>query len=132
MGVPPAVTFARCGCLVALLVTLVACASARPERSSYGCMAKTLRQHLPADLPDKSAHCLAAGLIARYCSTAEAHLAAAGKELRDLFGRGDASGADWQASRIGINCARRTQDDEALSACCSTTPKKSGALNGRR
>jgi hypothetical protein len=109
---------------IALLATVAACASARPERSSHGCMTKTLRQHLPADLPDELAHCLAAGLIARYCSPAEAHLAASGKEVRDLFGRGDASRADWQASRIGIGCAHRTQDEEALRACCSTAMKK--------
>jgi hypothetical protein len=82
-------------------------------------MVRALQQHLPADLPDKPAHCLAAGLIARYCSAAEAHLAAAGKELQDLLGRGDASRTDWQASRIGIRCARRTQDDEGLKACCA-------------
>jgi hypothetical protein len=87
-------------------------------------MVKTLAQHLPAGLPDKPAHCLAAGLIARYCSTTEAHLAAAGKEFRDLLSRGDASRVDWQASRVGIRCARSTHDDQALSACCSVPEKK--------
>jgi hypothetical protein len=111
----------RCGLLAALLLTLAACASARPQRSSHGCMVKTLQQHLPANLPDKTAHCLAAALIARHCSAAEAHLAAVGKELQDLFGRGDASGADWQASRIGIRCANRAQE---LQSCCSSFEKE--------
>jgi hypothetical protein len=87
-------------------------------------MVKSLEQHLPAGLPDKPGHCLAAGLIARYCSAAEAHLAAVGKEFRDLLSRGDASGADWQASRAGIRCARRAHDDQALAACCSVLEKK--------
>jgi hypothetical protein len=103
---------------IALLMTLSACASTRSERSSHQCMLKTLQQHLPAGLPDTLAHCLAAGLIARHCSSAEAHLAAVGKELRDLVGRGDASSADWRASRIGIRCAQRAPDDAALRDCC--------------
>jgi hypothetical protein len=78
-------------------------------------MVKTLQQHLPAGLPDKRAHCIAAGLITQYCSSAEAHLAAVGKEFRDLFTRGDASRADWQASLTGIRCARTSA---ALQACC--------------
>jgi hypothetical protein len=135
VGVPPAVRAAAVG--IALLLTLVACGSIpeRPARlghSSYGCMTRTVQQHLPAGLSDKSAHCLAAGLIARYCSTGEARLAALGKELRDLFGRGDASGADWNASRIGIGCAQRAQDDEALRICCEKTAAPVAGAAGSR
>lgn len=108
---------------LSLLVAVTACGTipqrpARLERSSYGCMAAVLRQELPANLADEHAHCVASGLIARYCSVFEAHLAAIGKEVRDLFGRGDADWADWRAGRIGVGCARRAKDDEALAACC--------------
>jgi hypothetical protein len=77
-----------------------------------------LRQKLPANLPDHDAHCLASGLIARYCSPTEAYLAGVGKELRDLFGRGDAEWADWRADRVGVRCAQRAEDDAALATCC--------------
>lgn len=67
---------------------------------------------------DRLAHCLAAGAIARYCSISEAYLAAIGKELKDLFTRGDAQWADWQADRVGIACARESRDAAALAKCC--------------
>lgn len=81
-------------------------------------MAAVLREKLPANLSDDHAHCVASGLIARYCSVVEAHLAGIGKEFRDLFSDGDASWADWRADRRGVGCARRAADDEALAACC--------------
>jgi hypothetical protein len=81
-------------------------------------MTAVLRQKLPANLPDKRAHCLASGLIARYCSLPEAYLAGIGKEIRDLLGRGDAEWADWRADRVGIACAHRAADDDGLVACC--------------
>lgn len=69
-------------------------------------------------LSDQRAHCLAAGSISRYCSISEAYLAGIGKELIDLFTRGDAQWADWRADRIGIACAREAHDDAALAVCC--------------
>jgi hypothetical protein len=92
---------------------------ARLERSSYGCMTAVLREKLPANLPDKRAHCLASGLIARYCSPPEAYLAGIGKEAKDLVGAGDFERADWRADRKGVECARHADGDEALTACCS-------------
>jgi hypothetical protein len=108
---------------IVLLTALTACGTVpqRPVRlapSSYGCMSAVVKQKLPANLPDKRAHCLASGLIARYCSLPEAYIAGAGKELRDLVTGGDAEWADWRADRVGIACARRTADDTALVACC--------------
>jgi hypothetical protein len=70
-------------------------------------------------LPDKHAHCLAGGRIARYCSITEAYLAGAGKEVRDLLSQGDVEWKDWQADRAGIECARGTQDDAAVAECCA-------------
>jgi hypothetical protein len=67
---------------------------------------------------DKQTHCLAAGLIARYCSRSEAYMAGAGKELRDLLGGGDAEWADWRADRAGIACAKIAADDSAIAVCC--------------
>ena len=81
-------------------------------------MQAVLQEKLPADLPDKRAHCLAGGLISRYCSVTEAYLAGAGKEVRDLLGHGDAEWRDWQADRVGIACARASADDASLAECC--------------
>jgi hypothetical protein len=74
---------------------------------------------LPADLPDSRAHCMASGLIARYCSRSEAYMAGLGKELRDLLGPGDAEWRDWRADRAGIACAREAKDDTEIATCCS-------------
>jgi hypothetical protein len=81
-------------------------------------MSEVLKQKLPSKLPDKRAHCLASGLIARYCSLPEAYMAGIGKEVRDLFTGGDVEWADWRADRVGIACARRAADDTAVTACC--------------
>jgi len=87
--------------------------------SSYSCMEAVVKDKLPARSPDKRAHCLAAGLIARYCSRSEAYIAGAGKEVRDMFTGGDAEWADWRADRAGIRCALHAADDPALAACCT-------------
>lgn len=81
-------------------------------------MKSAVREKIPTGLPDSRAHCLASGLIARYCSGSEAYLAGAGKELRDLLGAGDAEWSDWRADRTGIDCARHATDDAALVTCC--------------
>jgi hypothetical protein len=81
-------------------------------------MKAVLESKLPRDLPDGEAHCVASGLIARYCSIPESYLAGLGKELRDLIGPGDAEWRDLTADRAGIACARRAGSDEALDACC--------------
>lgn len=73
---------------------------------------------VPESTDDSLMHCTATGLIARYCSTTEAVLAGGGKELRDLFGRGDASLSDLRADRRGLACARQIGDDAALLHCC--------------
>jgi hypothetical protein len=107
----------------ALFGALSACTAVAPRAasSSYGCMAAVVRDHVPPTLPDKRAHCLASGLIARHCSVGEAYMAGAGKEIRDLFGHGDAEWADWQADRRGIACARRSSSDEQVAECCKAT-----------
>lgn len=89
-------------------------------------MTAVLEQKLPPNLPDKRAHCLAAGLIARYCSPPEAYMAGIGKEVRDLFGHGDVEWADWRADRVGIGCARHAAGDEALAECCAAHEPGSG------
>lgn len=106
------------------MANLTACTSIanRPPRlapSSYGCMQAVLQEKLPQNLPDQRAHCLAGGLISRYCSITEAYLAGAGKEVRDLLSQGDVEWRDWQADRTGIACARQSQDDAGLAECCA-------------
>jgi hypothetical protein len=81
-------------------------------------MSAALREKLPDNLPDGRAHCVASGLIARYCSVTEAVLAGAGKELKDLLGPGDAEWRDWRADRAGVACSRAAGSDDALIACC--------------
>lgn len=105
------------------LLALAACATVpnrppRPAKSSYGCMESVVKEKVPSGLPDKRQHCLAGGFIARYCSGGEAYLAGVGKELKDLFGAGDAEWSDWRADRAGIACARSAGDDDELAKCC--------------
>ena len=82
-------------------------------------MQAVVTNKLPADLPDSRAHCVASGLIARYCSRSEAYLAGIGKELRDLLGPGDAEWRDWLADRTGISCSRDAADDAEIANCCA-------------
>lgn len=105
---------------VALLaVALANCASRapRPETPSLECMQAAISR-MPESTDDSFRHCLATGLITRYCSASEAVIAGVGKELRDLFGRGDASLADLRADRRGLSCARQAEDDAGLLRCC--------------
>lgn len=81
-------------------------------------MRETIAQKLPTSLDADLAHCAAAGLIARYCSRGEAWLASAGKELRDLFGPGDAQWRDLGADRRGVNCATKSASDAEILDCC--------------
>jgi len=110
--------------LLLVLATLVGCASvpnkpARAAQSSYGCIKAVVQDKVPTGIPDSRAHCLAAGLIARYCSRTEAYMAGAGKEFRDMLGFGDPEWSDWRADRVGMDCARQASDDAALATCCA-------------
>lgn len=89
----------------------------RPATPSLECMRAAVSQ-VPESRDDSLQHCLAAGLITRYCSATEAVIASFGKELRDMFGRGDASLADLRADRHGLACGRHAEDDSALLRCC--------------
>ena len=112
------------------LLSLSACAATatRPQSSTLGCAQAVVDQHVPSGINDKQAHCVAAALIARYCSPAEATLVAMGKEIRDLFGDGDAEWADWRADRAGIRCAAVSPSDAAVSACCASAAQVTHGL----
>jgi hypothetical protein len=110
--------------MIAACVALCACAplagrEMRAADSSLGCMQRVRDEKLPVGLDDEMQHCVAAGLIARYCSRAEAWIAGFGKEIKDVFGRGDAQWRDIEADRRGVNCARATGDDTQLRQCCA-------------
>src|SRR5690606_4625537 len=105
-------------CLCLVLAGCTSLSGQRLARSSYGCMEAVVREKVSADLSDQRKHCIAAGLIARYCSATEAYLAGSGKELSDLLGSGDAAWSDWQADRAGVRCARTSASDEDVAACC--------------
>ena len=124
-GIAPARIAALACCAVALSFT--ACAplpqkEPRAARSSLGCIRAAIRDRLPPDLPDRQKHCVAAALIARYCSVTEAALASVGKEMQDLLGPGDAEWRDLQSDRRGIDCARASASDEATVTFCLQTP----------
>lgn len=109
--------------LATLAALLAGCASLpqAPPRlagTPLACMRATVAAKVPAGLYDKLAHCLAGGMIARYCSVGEAKLASWGKEARDAVGSGDADRRDLDADYFGIECARTATDDEALRRCC--------------
>ena len=109
-----------------LLMALSAGCATNPERpaqSSAGCVETVIARDLPAHLKDKLAHCVAGGLIARYCSPAEARLAGVAKEVRDLFTGGDVELADVQATFAGVQCAESASELTELEACCATTCK---------
>jgi hypothetical protein len=82
-------------------------------------MRATVAARVPEHYGDKHRHCLAAGMIARYCSVGEAKLASWGKEIADALGRGDADRRDLAADYAGIDCARRARDDAGLQECCA-------------
>lgn len=109
--------------VLALGASLLGCASlpGAPPRAAatpLACMRSTVATRVPATGDDKLRHCLAAGLIARHCSPAEARVASWGKEIEDAFSPGDADRRDLQADRAGLACARDAADDDALRACC--------------
>jgi len=93
----------------------------RPARSTLGCAEVAVQRDLRAGLPDKLEHCIAGGLIARYCSRTEARLAGVGKEIRDAFTGGDVELADIEATFAGVRCARDVHDVTAIEQCCATT-----------
>lgn len=104
---------------LAMLVMVSACTSLqpRPAVSTLGCM-QAVRAQLPDKGADKRLHCLASAQIARQCSVGEAYLAGVGKELRDLFGAGDAEWDDWRADRAGVRCGRAS-DATTIEVCCA-------------
>jgi hypothetical protein len=94
----------------------------RAAHSSLGCMRAAIETQKETTLPDDQAHCLAAGSIAMRCSVAEALLASLGKEISDVFGRGDAQWSDLQADARGIRCAQTISagGNTSLAACCAS------------
>lgn len=82
-------------------------------------MRAVVADQVPTDFTDKHQHCLAAGMVARYCSLGEARLAAWGKEFNDALGTGDADLHDLEADYAGIDCARAARGDAALRQCCA-------------
>lgn len=86
-------------------------------------MQRVRDEKVPAGIDDAMKHCMAAGLIARYCSRGEAWMASFGKETKDLFGSGDVQWADIQADRHGIGCARQVNGEAGLLQCCASVLK---------
>jgi hypothetical protein len=115
---PRAAMLARALASLAAGCAPLATTEERPAKSSLGCMESAVAGHDLESLPDSAAHCIAAGLIARHCSVSEAMMAGVGKEIRDLFGAGDAEWRDLGWDRRGVACARHSGSDAELQACC--------------
>ncbi len=117
----------RAAAMAALIALAVAGCAALPDApprlgaTPLGCMRTTVATKVPGEYGDPHKHCLAAGMIARYCSPAEAKLASWGKEMDDALGRGDADRRDLDADYAGIRCAREARDDAALQRCCAAS-----------
>jgi hypothetical protein len=112
--------------MLGLSLALGACSTLSGERraavSTLGCARAVVDSKVPTAKNDKYLHCMAAGMIARYCSVQESYLASVGKEVRDLFTPGgDAEWADLRADRSGIRCARSAHGDAELATCCEQT-----------
>ncbi|MGQ0835623.1 MAG: hypothetical protein ACT4O5_12035 [Gammaproteobacteria bacterium] len=111
--------------VLVLAVTLTSCATLdekpRAAASAAGC-ARAAAAEVPTSQQtgDKRAHCLGAARIAQRCSVFEAALASYTKELRDLFGDGNAELADVRAGHAGIGCAREHQAAADQVRCCET------------
>jgi hypothetical protein len=112
---------ARAIAVLALAVALPGCATldgqARAARSPGACTRAAIAEVDTGAIDDKRAHCVGAARIARRCSVAEALLASYAKEMRDLFGRGNAELADVRAGRAGIGCARSGRAVDPASCC---------------
>jgi hypothetical protein len=87
-------------------------------------MQRVRDEKLPVGLNDDMKHCVAAGLIARYCSRSEAWMASVGKEVEDAFGAGDAEWRDLVSDRQGRTCARIVSSDLELRSCCEGAQSK--------
>jgi len=109
--------------MLGLTLALGACSTLSGEKraavSTVGCARAVVDSKVPAEHSDKRMHCMASGMIARYCSVSEAYLAAVGKEVRDLFTpSGDAEWADLRADGAGIRCAQSARSDAEMATCC--------------
>jgi hypothetical protein len=116
---------ARAIALIVLSLAVSACAplagrDSRAAKSSLSCMQQVRDQKLPPGISDDMKHCMAAGLIARYCSRSEAWMASYGKELKDLFGPGDAQWRDIQRDKRGMKCAHGARSDADVQQCCTS------------
>ena len=107
---------------VLLALFLAACSTlsggSRAAPSTGACIHAVVRDLQQEDWPDKQMHCVASGLIAFHCSVTEAYLAGVGKEVKDVFGRGNAEWADLRADRKGIACSRAAINDAQIYTCC--------------
>ena len=119
--------------LFPFIVLAAACAplphyEQRLARSSLGCMKAAIKDQQLESIPDWQAHCIAAGLIALHCSVTEAGMASVGKELKDLFGHGDAEWRDLESDSRGVRCARGSSSDAQLRSCCTLPQPGVGAF----
>lgn len=87
------------------------------------CVNRIAARPFPPGTNDKYKHCIVSGEIYAQCSPAEAYAAGIGKEIKDLFGPGNAEIDDLKADLDGIDCAANgfscgSQCTPDLDSCC--------------
>lgn len=85
---------------------------------------------VPQAVPDKQAHCLASAAIAWRCSVMEAYGAGIAKEIKDMFGHGDAEWADLRADAAGVRCARSAHSESDIRGCCEKAVRSEPGMHG--
>lgn len=85
---------------------------------------------VPENVPDKQAHCLASAAIAWRCSVIEAYGAGIAKEIKDMFGHGDAEWADLRADAAGVRCARSAHNESDIRECCGKAFRAAPGTHG--
>jgi hypothetical protein len=108
-----------------MFLALSACATLdgkpRIATSPLACVRGAVAEATPtAEAGDKRAHCLGGARVAERCSPFEAALASYVKELKDLFGRGDAQVTDIRAGHAGIRCASANPGSSDAAPCCES------------
>jgi RHS repeat-associated protein len=61
---------------------------------------------------DKYKHCVVSCYIDVTCDKTTAQAAGIGKEIKDIFGPGNAEWADWQADKEGIRCGENIKKNK--------------------
>ena len=100
------------------------------DKSMMGCINRVVSQRskFPPKTNDKYKHCVVSCYISDECGHFAAALAGIGKEVKDMFGPGNAEWADWKADVSGMDCSKNKQkggdecpggkENNSCESCC--------------